>query len=200
VLMYPQFVNHVALPPGESPLKNAFSFDFDKDPARVNKSANLINADSTDLTSFQKRGGKLILYTGMSDPVFSANDLIRYYRKLADENGGMTSTRQFARLFRIPGMNHCFGGPGLDEFDDLTAIEDWVEKGLPPDRLVAAGREFPGRSRPLCPYPQISRYKGSGSIEDAANFVCEDPGAAARSGRQPDFSSGSFLYQTRDCS
>lgn len=175
VLIYPPFVNHVALPLGETPLKDAFSFDFDKDPLRVNKSANLINADSTSLASFQKHGGKLILYTGMSDPVFSANDLILYYQHLADDNGGMTRAQQFARLFRIPGMNHCAGGPALDEFDDLTAIEDWVEKGVAPDRLVATGREFPGRSRPLCPYPQISRYRGSGSTEDARNFACENP-------------------------
>ncbi len=78
VLIYPQFVNHVALPPGDVPIQNPFSFDFDKDPARINKSADLIDADSTDLHSFRKHGGKLIFYTGMSDPVFSANDLIRY--------------------------------------------------------------------------------------------------------------------------
>jgi Tannase and feruloyl esterase len=69
-------------------------------------------------------------------------------------------------------MNHCFGGPVLDTFDDLAAIEDWVEKGVAPDRLIAKGREFPGRSRPLCPYPETPHYKGSGSTEDAANFVC----------------------------
>ncbi len=172
VLIYPLFVNHVALQPGETPLQNAFSFDFDKDPQRIEKSANLINADSTDLSSFRKRGGKLILYTGMSDPVFSANDLIRYYGRVADSSGGMTSTQQFARLFRIPGMNHCMGGPALDTFDDLTAIENWVEEGVAPDRLIATGASFPGRSRPLCPYPQFSKYKGTGSTEDAASFTC----------------------------
>ncbi len=174
VLIYPEFVNHVALAPGDSPVQNAFSFDFDKDPPRINKSANLINADSTDLSSFLKRGGKLILYTGMSDPVFSANDLIHYYRRLAEKSGGLASTRKFVRLFRIPGMNHCAGGPALDDFDDLTAIEQWVEKGVAPDQLIAAGAAFPGRSRPLCAFPGISKYKGTGSSEDAANFACED--------------------------
>ncbi|MGA3092782.1 MAG: tannase/feruloyl esterase family alpha/beta hydrolase [Terriglobales bacterium] len=173
VLIYPEFVNHVALAPGEAPVANAFSFDFDKDPPRINKSANLINADSTNLSSFRAHGGKLILYTGMSDPVFSANDLIRYYARLADSNGGMTSTQQFARLFRISGMNHCGGGPALDDFDDLTAIEEWVEKGVAPDRLIATGRGFPGRSRPLCPYPQIAKYRGTGSTDDAGNFACQ---------------------------
>jgi feruloyl esterase len=174
VLIYPLFVNSVALPPGEAPISGPFAFDFDKDPQRIAKSESLINTDSTDLRAFRARGGRLILYTGMSDPVFSANDLIRYYGRLADNNGGIASTQQFVRLFRIPGMNHCMGGPALDTFDDLTAIEDWVEKGVAPDRLVATGAAFPGRSRPLCPYPQISRYKGQGSTDEAANFACED--------------------------
>lgn len=174
VLIYPQFVNHVALPPGDAPIQNAFSFDFDKDPKRINKSANLIDADSTDLHSFRKHGGKLILYTGMSDPVFSANDLIHYYQRLAENNGGLTSTEQFVRLFRIPGMNHCAGGPALDDFDDLTAIESWVEKGVAPDQMAATGATFPGRSRPLCPYPKYSKYKGAGGTDDSANFTCEN--------------------------
>jgi pimeloyl-ACP methyl ester carboxylesterase len=174
VLIYPQFVNHVALLPGDAPIQNAFSFDFNKDPERINKSADLIDADSTDLHSFHKHGGKLILYTGMSDPVFSANDLIHYYQRLAENNGGLTSTEEFVRLFRIPGMNHCAGGPALDDFDDLTAIEDWVEKGVAPDRMIATGATFPGRSRPLCPYPSFSEYKGAGSTDDAANFTCEN--------------------------
>ena len=174
VMIYPQFVNQVALAPGEPPIKGPFAFDFDKDPQRINQSANLINADSTDLGPFRKRGGKLILYTGMSDPVFSANDLIRHYERLASSSGGMSSAREFARLFRIPGMNHCGGGPALDTFDDLTAIQDWVEKGIAPAQLIATGRAFPGRSRPICPYPQISKYNGKGSTDDAANFSCEN--------------------------
>ncbi len=71
-------------------------------------------------------------------------------------------------------MNHCAGGPALDDFDDLTAIEEWVEKGLAPDRMIATGATFPGRSRPLCPYPEVSKYKGTGSIDDSANFACEN--------------------------
>jgi len=174
VLIYPEFLSRVAMNPGETPIPDAFSFDFDKDPARIAGTAPLMDADSTDLSAFRRHGGKLILYTGMSDPVFSANDLIRYYNRLAQQNGGMAATRQFARLFRIPGMTHCFGGPALDDFDDLTAIETWVERGTPPDQLVATGRDFPGRSRPLCPYPQIPRYMGTGSTEDAANFACKN--------------------------
>jgi hypothetical protein len=174
VMIYPQFVNQVALPSGEPPIKGTFAFDFDKDPQRINQSAKLINADSTDLVPFRKRGGKLILYTGMSDPVFSADDLIGYYVRLANSSGGIESTHSFARLFRIPGMNHCAGGAALDTFDDLTAIQDWVEEGVAPKQLTATGRAFPGRSRPLCPYPQISKYNGKGSTDDAANFSCVD--------------------------
>lgn len=181
VLIYPEFLNRVAMNPGDTPIPDAFSFDFDKDPARIAPTAQLMDADSTDLAAFRKHGGKLILYTGMSDPVFSANDLVRYYNRLAQQNGGMADTQQFVRLFRIPGMTHCFGGPALDAFDDLTAIETWVEKGTPPDRLVATGRDFPGRSRPFCPYPQTSRYKGKGSTEDAENFACENQQNSPRS-------------------
>ena len=184
VLIYPEFLNRVAMAAGETPIADAFSFDFDKDPARVTPTGALMDADSTDLTAFRKRNGKLILYTGMSDPVFSANDLIGYYRRLAQQNGGMADTQQFARLFRIPGMTHCFGGPALDSFDDLTAIETWVEKGTPPDRIVATGREFPGRSRPLCPYPQIPRYQGAGSTEEATSFACQNPQEPPRADKQ----------------
>ena len=182
--LYPQFVNHVALPPGEAPIASAFSFDFDADPPRMMKSAALIDADSTNLAAFRQRGGKMILYIGMSSPIFSANDLIRYYRRLAAANGGIAGARQFARLFRIPGMNHCAGGPALDAFDSLAAVQDWVEKGVAPESMIATGAAFPGRSRPLCAYPQISRYKGSGSTDDASNFICQAP-QRVRAGRDP---------------
>lgn len=175
VLIYPQFVNHVALQPGEKPIPDAFHFDFDRDPQRMAKSQDAIDATSTNMTAFRNHGGKIIFYTGMSDPVFNANDLIHYYQRLAQANGGTAETRGFARLFLIPGMNHCQGGPALDRFDVLTSIEDWVEKSVPPKEIVATGKTFPGRSRPLCPYPQIARYKGSGSTDDAQNFVCSQP-------------------------
>jgi pimeloyl-ACP methyl ester carboxylesterase len=182
VLIYPQFVNGIALLPGERPLSGPFAFDFDMDPPRINKSADLINAVSITMAPFRDRGAKIIFYTGMSDPVFSANDLIRYYRRLADDNSGMEAVRSFARLFRIPGMNHCFGGPALDNFDALTAIQNWVEKRNAPESIVATGKAFPGRSRPLCAYPDTPHYKGSGSTDDARNFVCQ---GSAPGGKEP---------------
>jgi feruloyl esterase len=175
LLIYPVFVNNVALEPGEAKLSSPFAFNFDIDPVRMEKTEQQITANSTKLESFRKHGGKIIFYTGMSDPVFSANDLIRYYRRLMDDNGGMKQGREFARLFRVAGMNHCGGGPALDKFDALTAIQEWVEKGSAPDQMIATGATFPGRSRPLCAYPETPHYKGSGNTDDAANFVCRTP-------------------------
>jgi hypothetical protein len=175
VMIYPQFVNHIALGPGDAQLADPFAFNFDTDPQRIEKSHDKIDATSTQMAAFREHGGKIIFYTGMSDPVFSANDLIHYYQNLTHDSGGMEHGRAFARLFLIPGMNHCMGGPALDNFDALTRIENWVEKGEVPERISATGKTFPGRSRPLCSYPEIPRYKGSGSIEDAANFACKNP-------------------------
>ena len=147
-------------------------FDFDRDPARVAPTALINDATATQLSTFAGRGGKLLLYHGESDPVFSSNDTVAYYQSLATDNGGADTTRRWARLFLVPGMNHCAGGPALDQFDPLAAMVDWVEKGSAPERITAAGATFPGRTRPLCPYPQQARYSGTGSTEQAANFSC----------------------------
>jgi pimeloyl-ACP methyl ester carboxylesterase len=147
-------------------------FDFDKDPAKVAPTTAINDSDSTQLSTFAGRGGKLMLYHGMSDPVFSANDTIRYYQQLGDDNGGSAKVLDFARLYLIPGMNHCAGGPALDQFDALTALVDWVEKGNVPESLRATGAAFPGRSRPMCSFPQQPHYKGTGSSEDSSNFDC----------------------------
>jgi hypothetical protein len=88
-------------------------------------------------------------------------------------NGGESKVKDWSRLFLSPGMGHCGGGgAALDTFDMLTASVNWVEKGKPPESVVATGRAFPGRSRPLCAYPSHAQYKGTGSMEDAANFEC----------------------------
>jgi catechol 2,3-dioxygenase-like lactoylglutathione lyase family enzyme len=128
------------------------------------------------LSDFRKRGGKLLIFHGTADPIFSALESIDYYQRLTRNNGGPESTNAWARLFLVPGMNHCAGGPATDSFDGLAAIVGWVEKGIAPDRIDAAALpsnpSFPGRTRPLCPYPSAARYKGAGSLEDGANFVC----------------------------
>ena len=163
-----------------TPADAAFSFtrfDFDRDPARMEAFSREYDTyrDAT-LAAFKARGGKLLIFHGTADPIFSARESIDYYQRLATSNGSLAATWTWARLFLVPGMNHCSGGPATDSFDGLGAIVDWVERGAAPDlvpaRALPASRYFPNRSRPLCAFPSSARYAGSGSIEDAANFVC----------------------------
>ena len=127
----------------------------------------------TNLNTFSGHGGKLLFYHGVSDPWFSALDTVDYYERLTKANGGPEQVRNWSRLFLAPGVGHCGGGPaGLDTFDALTAIVEWVEKGTAPASLTATGRAFPGRSRPLCAYPLHAHYKGSENPEEASNFEC----------------------------
>ena len=133
----------------------------------------VVSAYSTDLSAFKAHGGKMIVPQGVSDPIFSINDTIAWWKKLNKEQDGKAA--DFVRVFPVPGMNHCSGGPSTDEFDSLTAIMDWVENGVAPDRIRAmagSNTPWPGRTRPLCPYPQIAQYTGDGSIEDSSSFVC----------------------------
>lgn len=127
----------------------------------------LNNATSTYLSTFANRGGKLIVYHGTSDPVFSAHDIMRWYDQTKSDTEG-----DFARLFMVPGMAHCGGGPALDNFDPLTALENWVEKIEPPAQIVATGAAFPGLSQPLCPYPQGAHLIGT-DRKIAASYICK---------------------------
>lgn len=151
-------------------------FNVDREAARVwdNQTALLGDSTWTNLTTFAGHGGKLMFYHGLSDPWFSPLETLRYYEQMSkDTSGG--SAASWSRIFFVPGMGHCQGGSAtLDRFDMLTAIVDWVEKGTAPDRVVATGPAFPGRSRPLCPYPQHAEYTGHGDQNDAANFVCRE--------------------------
>jgi feruloyl esterase len=152
-------------------------FDFDRDPKRMEAFSTVYDTyrDAT-LAEFRKRGGKLLMFHGTADPIFSALESIDYYQRLTRNNGGADATAAWARLFLVPGMNHCAGGPATDSFDGLGAIVDWVEKGTAPARIEASARPgttyFAGRTRPLCSYPSAARYKGQGSLEDGANFEC----------------------------
>jgi feruloyl esterase len=106
--------------------------------------------------------------------VFSLNDTAQWYREVDRLNGGKAAS--FVRLFPVPGMAHCAGGPATDQFAAFDALVDWVEKGVAPGKLLAkAGpaSPWPGRTRPLCPYPKVARYKGTGNIEEADSFRCE---------------------------
>ena len=159
------------------------SLDYDRDLAYAEQRIPHLAAVDHDLTPFKKRGGKLIMYAGWIDPVVPPQDNVAYYEAVAKKMGGYEKTRDFFRLFVAPGMGHCAGGPGPNQFDAVTALEQWVEKGAAPDALIAShstGGKI-DRSRPLCPYPQVARYKGTGSIDEAANFTCAAPAAARRS-------------------
>lgn len=134
------------------------------------------DATNPDLTAFMQRGGKLPLYHGWSDQQFSAESTINYFTKVLDRMGA-SGTAEWARLFLAPGMGHCSGGEGPNTFGAITALERWVEHDQPPASLLASHRSAGrvDRTRPLCPYPQVARYLGRGSIDDAANFTCVAP-------------------------
>jgi len=139
----------------------------------ANESQTLTDTTWTNLSTFSGHGGKLIFYHGTSDPVFSPFDTLAYYERMAKNNGGLDQVGSWSRFFFVPGMNHCAGGPAaLDHFDMLGAVVNWVENGVAPDFVVAKGKAFPGRSRPLCAYPKYAYYKGQGDPEHAANFEC----------------------------
>jgi feruloyl esterase len=128
----------------------------------------------TNLSSFTAHGGKLIFYHGASDPWFSALDTIDYYQRLGADNGP-GPVADWSRLFVVPGMGHCGGGEAtLDRFDMVSAIVAWVEQGQAPAQVTATGADYPGRSRPLCPYPAHAQFSGSGNSEAAQNFSCAD--------------------------
>ena len=139
----------------------------------------------TQLGRVKQRGAKLMVYHGVSDPIFSLNDTTAWYEGLRNNNGGDASN--FARYYPVPGMSHCGAGPSTDQFDMLSQLVAWVEKGQAPESVVAQARGIgnavganpdvpsswsPSRTRPLCPYPKVARYNGSGDVESAASFSC----------------------------
>ncbi|UWZ84565.1 tannase/feruloyl esterase family alpha/beta hydrolase [Occallatibacter riparius] len=147
--------------------------EIDMDKAALNSNDPLVEPASTNMSTFSGNGGKLIFFHGDSDPWFSPLDTLEYYKSLAEPNGGAEKVATWSRMFLVPGMGHCGGGPALDNFDMLSAVVNWVEKGTAPDAVVATGKAFPGRSRPLCAYPEHAQYAGSGDTQDARNFQCK---------------------------
>jgi feruloyl esterase len=151
------------------------TFDFDRDVTLVDRWGQMANAKNPDLSAFRKRGGKLVMTYGWADAILQPLMGVSYYENAVAKNGPKTT--DFFRLFMVPGMAHCGGGVGPDQNDAVSAIIDWVEKSKAPESIVA--RKIVNgevtRSRPLCPYPQVARYKGNGSIDDAANFSCVAP-------------------------
>jgi feruloyl esterase len=151
-------------------------FNPETDLARAEEADdNTINALDPNIKAFIDRGGKLIQYHGWSDPQISPGNSAQYYQRVVKALGGVNKVHGSYRLFMAPGMAHCGGGDGPNTFDMVSALELWVEKNKAPDQIVAshAAKGVVDRTRPLCPYPQIAAYKGSGSTDDAANFVCK---------------------------
>jgi feruloyl esterase len=159
---------------------NPLTVDFDSDMAKVDAVlAPTVNFMNTDLSRFSSRGGKFILYQGFADFIVSAQDTINYYQRIRDEqNLTLDEEQAFIRLFMVPGMGHCAGGPGPNSFDALSPLVQWVEQGVAPGRIVATKyvNDDPSQgvqmTRPLCAYPQEARYVGSGDATQAASFAC----------------------------
>jgi len=172
------------------------TFDFAKDMAKVDsdqKNRSALETMNPDLKAFRDRGGKLILYHGWGDDAVSPLNTIDYYKMVVEKtssgpkaadafasedatfNRAAGKTGEFMRLFMVPGMNHCGGGPGPNTFDAVTALANWVEKKQPPDTLLGSHMTNGAAdlTRPLCPYPMTAKYSGSGSVTDAANFSCK---------------------------
>jgi len=171
---------------GDDPSFDYLTFDFDADVAYTDSKpvagetyASALNAINPDLSNFKERGGKLIMYHGFSDGFITPFNSIRYYNDVVATMGqgpaALEETQRFARLFMVPEMGHCAGGPGPTNFDPLVALERWVEDGVAPDRIIGSHLNPDSTvafTRPLCPFPQEARYRGHGSVNDAANFVC----------------------------
>ena len=161
----------------------------DATKASDEKGAKILNATDPDLSHFKNRGGKLIIYHGWDDPAISALNTIDYFHQVQSKMGTQ-NVESFLRVYTVPGMQHCGGGPGATSFEEglharqdaehnmRLALEDWVEKGTAPSKIIASkyadsnpGSQ-PTMTRPLCPYPQIAKYKGSGDANNAENFAC----------------------------
>ncbi len=181
----------------QDPSWDFHTFDFDTDVALADRTVGpIIDSTSPDLSDFKALGGKLIMWHGWADPLVNPRNSIRYVRSVSaamrreggergDDDAVARNTQGFLRLFMAAGLTHCSGGPGLNPFDTLTALERWVEEGRPPAKLIAShttlafpdnvmlAKPPPGDfSRPLCPWPQVARYVGKGSTTDARSFVC----------------------------
>jgi len=154
------------------------NMDFDNTIAKISQMhATLMNAMDPDLSKFFARGGKLLQYHGWDDQQISALNSLNYYVSVLDKMGNADKVAQSYRLFLAPGMMHCFNGAGPNQFNSMAALELWREKGIPPDKIVAS--HVTGVAvditRPLCPYPQVAVYNGSGTTRDSINFTCKAP-------------------------
>jgi feruloyl esterase len=173
------------------------TFDFARDIERADKElAPITNATDANIDEFRRLGHKMVYYHGAADPLIPAQNGVNYYESVVKAEKGLDRTQAFYRAFLVPGLYHCAGGPGPIAFgtsepapatqrdadhDIFRALERWVESGTAPSKVVATKyvNNDPAKGvdlqRPLCPYPQVSHYNGSGDMNDAANFSCAVP-------------------------
>ena len=147
------------------------TFNLETDPALAKSKIGFIDSTNPDMTAFKNRGGKLILYHGWADPAIQAGHTIVYYDSVLAKMG--KSQDNWMRLYMVPGMGHCGGGSGPNQIDWLGALETWREKGQAPNVVGRGTNDGAAMTRPLCPHPQVATFKGSGDVNDAANFVCK---------------------------
>jgi feruloyl esterase len=147
------------------------TFNLDRDLALAMKNAGFINATNPDLSKFKKRGGKLLLYHGWADPAIGAGNTVDYYKSVLAKMGQKQD--EWLLLFMVPGMGHCGGGSGPNRVEWMAELERWKENKTGPAHIIGRGAQ--GMTRPICPFPQVAEYKGSGDPNDAANFVCKAP-------------------------
>jgi feruloyl esterase len=173
------FTQYCSLPPDRGgPGWDYMTFDWDDDwPYVMEKMSARCDANDPDLRAFRKKGGKLIQYHGWADPLVSPYAMATYYDQVL-RFMGEKRTKEFYRLYMIPGLGHCGGGLGCSNDDGFfNALVDWVENGVEPYEIIGSRAAYPplgltARTRPMCPYPEVARYLGEGSIDDAANFAC----------------------------
>jgi Tannase and feruloyl esterase len=146
-------------------------FDLDKTLPFIDEQESYVDAVNPDLSKFKSKGGKLLITHGWADTTITPETTIWYYDSALKKMGKNQS--DWMRLFMVPGMGHCGGGPGVNTFDSIGTLEKWVEKGTAPDQMMGTGAQ--GLTRPLCPYPQYAEYKGSGDLKDGANWACKAP-------------------------
>jgi feruloyl esterase len=180
--MAASYITHMAFPGRDVDWR---TFDFVAERDRLDP---ILRPDGDtvrpDLSRFRARGGRILMYFGWGDPALNPLSGIDYFEQVRQVHG--PATGDLLRLFMMPGVLHCGGGPGPSTVDTITPLIQWVERGVAPDRLVAS-RLVDGkvvRTRPLCPHPSVAKYTGTGSVDDAANFVCSAPTGTVESRAQ----------------
>ena len=175
-ILHDQFLRFMADPTVRKDV-DPLKFDLDRGPASLDRARKLYDASSPDLRRFKSRGGKLLMWHGLADASILATSSIGYYEAVQKLMGSRAATQDFFRLFLVPGVHHCGGGPGLTEFDAMTLLENWVEKGQAPDVMLASHKVngVTERTRPIYPYPILARYSGNGDPKQPSSFVPLDP-------------------------